>query len=102
MMITAEAVDPEVHVVIQVDPSFPDRWREQPYRQDIQNLAISIPASQRLFVRVKYRLIEIRATGELDHGDVPMAGWTDHKNASLASSFRRAGNAFVRDQATTK
>ena len=65
MMITAEAVDPEVHVVIQVDPNFPDRWREAPYRADIQYLAAAIPRSQRLFVRVKYRLIEIRATERL-------------------------------------
>ncbi len=100
MMITAEAVGPEVHVVIQVDPSFPDRWREQPYREDIRSLAASIPDSQRLFVRVKYRLIEIRATGELDHGEVPMAGWTDHKNTTLAKSFRRTGSAFLRDQQT--
>ena len=98
MMITAEAVGPEVHVVIQVDPSFPDRWRESPYRKDIQALAASIPEFQRLFVRVKYRLIEIRATGELDHGDVPMAGWTDLKNTDLAKSFRRADDRFVRDQ----
>jgi hypothetical protein len=96
-MITAEAVDPEVHIVIQVDPNFPDRWREQPYREDIQDLAACIPESQRLFVRVKYRLIEIRATGELDHGDVPMAGWTDHKNTTLAKSFRRTGSGFMRD-----
>ena len=102
MMITAEAVDPEVHVVIQVDPNFPERWREPPYREDIQNLAASIPASQRLFVRIRYRLIEIRATGEVDHGDVPMAGWTDHKNTSLVKSFHRAGNTFVRNQATSE
>jgi hypothetical protein len=98
MMITAEAVDPEVHIVVQVDPNFPDRWREQPYRQDIQNLAGAIPQSQRLFVRVKYRLIEIREGGELDHGDVPMAGWTDQRNSALLESFHRTGRAFVRDQ----
>jgi hypothetical protein len=101
MMITAEAVGPEVHVVIQVDPSFPDRWRESPYREDIQELAASIPKFQRLFVRVKYRLIEIRAAGELDHGDVPMAGWTDHKNITLGENFRRTGSQFVRKQAAT-
>ena len=102
MMLTAEAVDTEVHVVIQVDPSFPERWRESPYREDIQNLAASIPRQQRLFVRIKYRLIEIRETGELDHGDVPMAGWTDRKNTSLVKDFHRTGNAFVRSQATLK
>jgi hypothetical protein len=100
MMITAEAVDPEVHVVIQVDPNFPDRWREAPYRADIQSLAAAIPRSQRLFVRVKYRLIEIRASGEVDHGEVPMAGWTDHKNATLAKTFHRTDNSFVRNQET--
>lgn len=98
MMITAEAVGREVHVVIQVDPSFPDRWRESPYREDIQALAASIPEFQRLFVRVKYRLIEIRETGEFDHGDVPMAGWTDRKNSELANSFRRADYHFARNQ----
>jgi hypothetical protein len=102
MMITAEAVDTEVHVVIQVDPSFPERWRESPYREDIQNLAASIPRQQRLFVRIRYRLIEIREAGELDHGDVPMAGWTDRKNTSLVKDFHRTGNAFVRSQATLK
>jgi hypothetical protein len=100
MMITAEAVDPETHIVIHVDPSFPDRWRESPYREDIQELAAAIPSGQRLFVRLKYRLIEIRETGELDHGDVPMAGWTDQKNASLVESFHRAGDRFVRKEAT--
>jgi len=102
MMITAEAVDNEVHVVIQVDPSFPDRWRESSYREDIQNLATSIPSKQRLFVRIKYRLIEIRETGECDHGDVPMTGWTDHKNMSLVKNFHRTGNRFVRNQETIK
>jgi hypothetical protein len=97
-MLTAEVVGAEIHVVIQVDPSYPDRWREQPYREDIQNLVSYLPPSQRLFVRVKYRLIEIRATGELDHGEVPMAGWTDHKNATLAKTFHRMDNSFVRNQ----
>jgi hypothetical protein len=97
MMITAEAVDTEVHVVIQVDPNFPDRWRELPYREDIRNLAASIPSRQRLFVRIKYRLIEISTTGEIDHGDVPMAGWTDHKNKSLLQHFQRTDGAFVRN-----
>jgi len=98
MMITAEAVDPETHIVIHVDPNFPDRWRESPYREDIRDLAASIPRTQRLFVRIKYRLIEIRETGELDHGAVPMAGWTDDKNASLLKSFDRTGDRFVRKQ----
>jgi hypothetical protein len=98
MMITAEAVDPEVHIVVQVDPNFPDRWREQPYRQDIQNLAGAIPSSQRLFVRVKYRLIEIRESGEVEHGDVPMAGWTDQRNSALLEIFHRTGSSFVRAQ----
>jgi hypothetical protein len=51
-------------------------------------------------VRVKYRLIEISESGEIDHGEVPMAGWTDRKNAGLANNFSRSGNAFVRNQAT--
>jgi hypothetical protein len=98
MMITAEAVDPETHIVIHVDPNFPDRWRESPYREDIRDLAASIPRTQRLFVRIKYRLIEIRETGELDHGAVPMAGWTDDKNTSLLKSFDRTDDRFVRKQ----
>ncbi|HEY6259004.1 MAG TPA: YkgJ family cysteine cluster protein [Xanthobacteraceae bacterium] len=102
MMLTAEAVAAEVHVVIHVDANFPDRWREPPYGEDIRRLAASIPTSQRLFVRIKYRLIEIREGGELDHGEVPMAGWTDIKNASLADSFQRTAGSFERKHATTK
>jgi hypothetical protein len=96
MMLTAEAVAEEVHVVIHVDPNFPDRWREQPYRADIAALADAIPSTQRLFVRIKYRLIEISRSGEREHGDVPMAGWTDLRNASLSESFARTGTGFVR------
>ena len=66
-ILSAEAVAPEVHVVIQVDPNFSDRWREPPY-----------------------------------HGEVPMAGWTDHKNTSLVKDFQRTGNTFVRNQETIK
>jgi len=57
-----------------------------------------IPSQQRLFVRIKYRLIEIREPGEFDHDDVPMAGWTVHKNTSLVKNFHRTGNCFVRNQ----
>jgi hypothetical protein len=98
MMLTAEAVAPETHIVIHVDPKFPDRWREEPYRDDIRALAAAIPSGQRLFVRIKYRLIEIRETGEVDHGEVPMAGWTDARNASLAAGFERSDGRFVRKQ----
>ncbi|HLH96786.1 MAG TPA: YkgJ family cysteine cluster protein [Xanthobacteraceae bacterium] len=96
MMLTAEAVDPDVHVVVHVDPSLPERWREAPFREDISALAREIPDQQRLFVRIKYRLIEITASGEIDHGEVPMAGWTGEKNASLADRFRRTSTGFVR------
>ena len=99
MMLTAEAVGEEVHVVVHVDPSFPERWRQAPYGEDIRRLAVAIPPSQRLFVRVAYRLIEIRQAGEFDHGEVPMAGWTDQRNARLAESFQRTGAAFVRKEA---
>jgi hypothetical protein len=101
MMLTAEAVEGQVHVVVHVDPSFPERWREASYRADIRRLAAAIPQAQRLFVRIGYRLFEIRETGELDHGAVPMAGWTDHKNARLAESFQRTGEGFVRKAATS-
>src|SRR5215469_11521929 len=96
MMLTAEAVEPHVHIVIHVDPNFPDRWREEPYRRDIAALAAAIPQRQRLFVRVKYRLIEITPAGERDHGEVPMAGWTDHKNLQLAQGFERTTAGFTR------
>jgi hypothetical protein len=99
MMMTAEAVDQQTHIVVHVDPSFPERWRQTPYREDIRRLAAAIPSSQRLFVRIKYRLFEIRETGELDHGDVPMAGWTDQRNEQLTASFQRTSGAFVRKEA---
>ena len=39
MMMTAEAVDQQTHIVVHVDPSFPERWRQTPYREDIRRLA---------------------------------------------------------------
>ena len=102
MMLTAETVGPQTQIVIHVDPSFPDRWREQPYCDDIKHLAESIPASQHLFVRIKHRLVEITEVGEREHGEVPMAGWTDQRSLRLMESFDRAGDAFVRKPHATK
>ena len=70
----------------------------EPYGADIRALAAAIPPGQRLFVRIRYRLIEIREAGEVDHGEVPMAGWTDARNASLVASFERTDGRFVRRQ----
>jgi uncharacterized protein len=102
MMLTAETVEQQVHIIVHVDPNLPDRWREQPYYDDIKHLASSIPASQNLFVRIKYRLVEITEAGEREHGEVPMAGWTDQRSLRLAESFDRTGAAFVRRPQATK
>ena len=67
-------------VVVQVDPAYPTRWREEPYYSQIKNWSkLGVDNNVRVLVFIKKRLTVVFPNkeldlGEFDPGDHIMAG----------------------------